>query len=156
MAYKELNQMVKGLLEEHVGGREYFDKLDEKVQDKDIVQRLIGLVEDFFQSYDNCTIVVSGGFGRFFTNSVQGSIIVVNGGLRTGEPVDDLSYLEIAGRELIFVDDSFYSGRTRDIIRDEIKRNGGELIRTFVVYDGSKNKDETVESLYRYYDEVKK
>ena len=67
----------------------------------------------------------------------------------------DLSYLRpiIRGNDFIFVDDSYYSGTTRDIINAELNKYGGKITRTFVVYDGSKEKDDSVFSLYRYYDE---
>ena len=80
-------------------------------------------------------------------------IINVNGGLRTGDLIDNLDYLKsyIKDKKYIFLDDSYYSGKTQRAVRNEIERLGGKLVNTFVIYDGSVNKSEDVKSLYRYY-----
>lgn len=72
-----------------------------------------------------------------------------------GDRIDDLSFLDLEGKRVVFLDDSFYLGRTRDAIRKELERNGASLVGTIVAYDGSKEKDSTVKSLYKYYDNYK-
>lgn len=151
---QKLDSLVKDMLEEHKGGTAFFDHLDEAIQkDETIVNSFIDMIPDDYG------IIGSGKFGRFFLNYFKQqrpaearTIITVNGGLRKQETIDDLSYLDLQHRELIFVDDSFYSGKTRNKVQMEVERNGGLVIATYVLYDGSHEKDETVHSLYRYHD----
>lgn len=154
---KLLNRIILDCIKEHEGGEKFFDRLDEIIRnEKLIVSRLMSLVNDDLLYNDG--IVVSGKFGVAFSNyynncfCVTKELIIVEGGLRKGNKINDLSYLDMVCKNYIFIDDSFYSGRTRNVIKDEIERNGGSLIKTYVVYDGSKTKDSDVKSLYRYYD----
>ena len=110
-------------------------------------------------NYD-VNIIVSGKFGTFFsnwytvnTNWADQMIINVNGGLRTGFSIDNLDYLSeyIRNNKFVFLDDSYYSGKTQRAVKNEIERLGGKLVNTFVIYDGSVNKSDDVKSLYRYY-----
>jgi len=55
-------------------------------------------------------------------------------------------------RDFILLDDSFYSGQTRNLIQAELERHGGRIVHTYVVYDGSRNRDPEVTGMYRYYD----
>lgn len=82
-------------------------------------------------------------------------MICVRGGLRSGNLVDDISYLPLEGKRVVFLDDSYYLGRTRNVIKEELERNGAKLLKTIVAYDGSKVKDKDVVSLFRYYDNYK-
>jgi len=150
----ELDQLVKDMLEQHKGGSVFFDHLDEAIiSNETIVDTFIGTLPE---GYD---IIGSGKFGRFFLNyfgqqnpSEDRMVITVNGGLRKGETIDDLSYLDLQDRSFIFVDDSFYSGKTRNDVKCEIERNGALFVASYVLYDGSNEKDDTVNSLYRYHD----
>lgn len=157
-----IDKIVKECLEQHEGGEKFFDTLDENIRSK--INTIDFLVINFLLNEEFDGIIVSGKFGKVFANYYSNTsypdvekIIMVNGGLRKDQPIDDLSYLSdhIKNKDLIFVDDSFYSGKTRNAVRNEIERLGGKLINTYVVYDGSKEKDETVHSLYRYYDNFK-
>ena len=143
----DLNDLVSDLLRQHNGGEVFFDHLDEALRNSStIMEALIKTLRE-----KTGRIICSGKFGRVFANVAPEPVIVVNGGLRSGEKIDDLSYLDLKGQKFIFVDDSFYLGRTRDRIKDELERQGAHLIHTFVIYDGSKIKDENVTSLYRYH-----
>ena len=156
-----LNNLIKKMLSDHEGGEKFFDNLDENLRDKTFLDILIKFIKETYLSKTNIVInlvVVSGKFGRFFINrlgSTKGNIVIVNGGLRIGEEIDNLSYLDLKGTNAIFIDDSFYSGKTRDIIKKELELRGSSLHETFVIYDGSKEKDDHVHSLYRYYDSYK-
>ncbi len=71
--------------------------------------------------------------------------------------MDDLWYVPRkfehgASRDFVLLDDSFYSGKTRGLIRDELERQGGRLVHTYVIYDGCRGRDPEVTGLYRYYD----
>lgn len=156
-----LDQIVKDCLEQHKEGEKFFDHLDKAIQQKPIVNQLLDLIGD------NKNIIVSGKFGWFLSMYLGINVahkyrnfLVVNGGLRKGEKIKilDLSYQrdeDLNGLEFIFVDDSFYSGKTRDAVKENLNKYNAKLIHTYVVYDGSKKKDETVSSLYRYYDNYK-
>jgi len=152
----ELDKIVKEMLEQHTGGEIFFDHLDKAIQTTPIINQLYDLV---FQYHDDVKIIVSGKFGNFFSNwftatfKTDEMIINVNGGLRTGDLIDNLDYLKsyIKDKKYIFLDDSYYSGKTQRAVRNEIERLGGKLINTFVIYDGSVNKSDDVKSLYRYY-----
>ena len=50
------------------------------------------------------------------------------------------------------LDDSYFSGKTWGMIRTELERHGGRLAHTYVIYDGSRQRDPEVTALYRYYD----
>lgn len=156
-----LDQIVKDCLEQHKEGEIFFDHLDKAIQQKPIVDQLFDIVGE------NKNIIVSGKFGWFLFMYLGINVaykyrnfLVVNGGLRKGEEFKILDYSyqrdeELNGLDFIFIDDSFYSGKTRDVIRNKINKHGANLIYTYVVYDGSKERDNTVSSLYRYYDNYK-
>lgn len=156
---KLIDSLVRDMIEEHEGGEKFFDNLDREVQSPPIVEALISRIPtDQFLDY----IIVSGKFGRFFSSYyssisriVKYKVICVKGGLRAGNKIDDISYLPLKGKRVVFIDDSYYLGRTRDAIRTELERHGATLIKTVVAYDGSKVKDKDVDSLFRYYDNYK-
>jgi len=150
---KKLEKLVIEILKKHPGGEEFFTQLDESLRnDYEIMENFINLIPEG-------NLVVSGKFGIVFCNVYnqikrkKKEILLMNGGLRGGAEVEDISYLNLAGKNFIFVDDSFYSGKTRNKINKELKKNGAKIIQTFVIYDGSKNKDSNVTSLYRYHKE---
>lgn len=154
-----VEKVVEDLLAKHTGGIPFFDSMDETWR---ITRKgwciVADLADHALNEYPDHRIVASGRFGMFLHNAfdsfVQERLLLVTGGLRTTAPMDDLTYIGgwIHDREFVFIDDSFYSGRTRDLIKAEIERHGGTLEQTLVIYDGSKVKDEAVEAMYRYYD----
>jgi len=153
MKNKLLDQIIVDLVAEHQGGEVFFDHLDEIIRNNVSV---LDAVASMIPS--GCTVILSGRFGRIFSNFIRSTIlwdwevISVNGNLRHGEAVDDISYMEFKNKQIVFVDDSFYKGRTRDAIKAAVELNGGTLSHTYVVYDGSKDKDENVTSLYRFFE----
>lgn len=145
-----LNSLVHHCLLRFNGGEGFFHNLDHRLKDRRITDLLIKKV------VGHQDILVSGQFGRFFYpiyKSLFRSIVVVDGGLRDiGKTVSLNKHCElIKGRSFTLVDDSFYSGITRDKIRFEIQRLGGRLEKSFVIYDGALLKDDAVASLFRYY-----
>lgn len=52
-------------------------------------------------------------------------------------------------------DDSFYSGGTKNKIEDFLKKWNSRIIRTYVIYDGSKEKQNDLKYIYRYRDHHK-
>ena len=155
----KINNIVKEMLQKHIGGKEFFDNLDLAVRDKDIVQSLFDEIEKFTGFYQHLYIV-SGEFGRFFANWVEcfgadiDIVYQVNGGLREGNPIQSLEPFkeDINGQDFIIVDDSFYSGKTVETIREHVISLGGSYAGTFVIYDGSHEKRKDIHSLYRYHE----
>jgi hypothetical protein len=150
--YDLLDRIISQCYLKHGGGEAFFEKLDSEVRNKSITDLLLkrGLL-------NHEDIVVSGKFGIFFYSvykSIFRNIIVSNGGLRKAEKEVwlDIACNSIRGRNFAFVDDSFYSGITRGKITGEIRRLGGDIKQSFITYDGSRTKDDSIISLYRYYD----
>jgi hypothetical protein len=164
-----VNQIVEELLNRHVGGVTFFDHLDATWRSPrgwPVVQEFLAralVVPDphgavpFARTFPGAAPVSTGRFGMFLHNAFGIGLLLVTGGLRTTAPMDDLWYVgqkleRGSGQDFILLDDSFYSGQTRGLIRDELQRQGGRLLHTYVIYDGSRERDPDVTALYRYYD----
>jgi hypothetical protein len=152
---RHIDQTVKETLAKYTGGQRFFDALDAHWR----TTKDGGRVVDYFfaevpSEYSLIEYVSTGRFGMYLNNKYILDAMLVTGGLRSGAPMDRLEYVvdNIQGRNFCLLDDSFYSGRTRSMIKAEIERLGGKLVATRVIYDGSKTRDLTVTSLYRYYD----
>lgn len=163
---EKLNNIVDECLRQHEGGEEFFDALDKEIQDTEIVTRLFGLVAEWilWKNYKSIGIMVSGKFGEWFkdvdlsTCNTEFKIVCVEGGLRH-EVCGMKKHLDLSEtvgksgiKKWIFIDDSYYSGKTKEVIRRSLKSVGCKLLHTFVVYDGSPVKSKLVSSLYRYYE----
>lgn len=155
---KKIDSLVELCLKEHTGGEIFFDAIDEKLRNDDTLLKMI--TDKVLNNEVFDFIIVSGNFGNVFKKFIDTNlkeltkkVIVVNGGLRQGEKI--VSFWEeydISMKKIVFIDDSFYLGRTRDKIEEMITKHQGTLINTYVFYDGSKEKEENVHSFYRYYD----
>lgn len=155
---KKIDSLVELCLKEHTGGEIFFDAIDEKLRNDDTLLKMI--TDKVLNNEVFDFIIVSGSFGNVFKKFIDTKlkeltkkVIVVNGGLRKGEKI--VSFWEeydISMKKIVFIDDSFYLGRTRDKIEEMITKHQGTLINTYVFYDGSKEKEENVHSFYRYYD----
>lgn len=149
----KLNNIVEQLIEQFVGGETYFDKLDETLRDP----RNFDIILHLFSTLNCTNVVMSGKFGYHILDLFDRglipvkSLVVVNGGLRRGKvtSVEFRNFQE--GEKYVFVDDSFYKGRTRLKVAKFLKSINCEMTKTMVVYDGSPVKDEKVFSLYRYH-----
>lgn len=150
----KLDEIVKTMLETHEGGEVFFDNLDHAIRiNLPIVDELLNKIPDF----KNKHIIVSGKFGIFFKKYLDlldiapKSLTVVRGGLRKGKKIIELNENTPSNSELIFIDDSFYSGTTRKRIEEKLNTINSTIKLTYVVYDGSIVKSNNVKSLYRYY-----
>lgn len=150
---KKLNNIVDELIDKFVGGETYFDNLDEVLRQKenfDIVQKLFSPLKD-------SNVIVSGKFGHYILELFEkgliplNSIIVVNGSLREGN-IKEVSLRNFQDNsKYVFVDDSFYKGRTMEKVEEFLNSINCKLLETIVVYDGSIEKKENVYSMYRYH-----
>ena len=150
-----LDDIVEDLIKEHDGGENFFEALDDSIRDKEYIDQLYDMFlkdceeENADPSY--YAIVVSGKFGIYFQKEYPGlNAILVNGGLRHDDIMDLTPFADdINGRVFVFLDDSFYNGRTAKKIGLGLIDHGGRLERVYVVYNGSKNRN--IRSLYSYY-----
>lgn len=161
-----MNERIESLVNEclikHEGGENFFDAIDEKLRNDNSLINM--MLEKIMINEEFDYIIVSGQFGEVFKSfceknldlSFTNKIIVINGGLRHGNNIISFwNNYDINNKKLIFIDDSFYLGRTRNVIKNSIEEHNGNLKRTYVFYDGSKTKDDNVISFYRYYDNYK-
>lgn len=150
----KLFETVNELLEKYIGGQIFFTELDKAVKfDK---QMLIELVKAVDKKYclDTIFTIASGEMALALHNFDVDVDFIVPGGLRYDPSKINLEPWANIIREanFVFMDDSYFSGRTALVIRKEIERLGGTFLGSYVIYDGSKSKEEDVDSLYRYYD----
>lgn len=156
---KEMESIVNECLMQHEGGEKFFDAIDEKLRNDNLLISM--MINKVLESEDFDFIITSGKFGQVFkeycekymSNNFNQKVIAVNGSLRKDNEVIDYSNeYDVSNKRVVFIDDSYYLGRTKDKIKRSIENNNGTLVSTFVFYDGSKIKDENVHSFYRYYD----
>ena len=145
-----LDNLVNNCLLRFNGGEPFFNNLDQRLKDR----RITDLMMKKVPQHEN--IVVSGQFGKFFYpiyKTLFRSILLVDGGLRDAGKTVCLNQRRdfIKGKTFTLLDDSFYSGTTRDKIRFEIEQLGGRLEQSFVIYDGALHRDDAVVSLFRYH-----
>lgn len=161
---KSLNNKIIELLKEHKeGGEKFFNALDLLIRsDYDIMKILIECIKNFYSDttyLNNTGVVLSGKFGYTFYNNYKDflnntfkEVLITNGGIRTGSEVY-LGVNSLKCKEYIFIDDSYYSGKTKKAIEYALKDiySEAKIYETFVVYDGCKTKNNDVISLFRYY-----
>lgn len=145
---KILDDIIKKLLKKYIEGQDYFTALDKSIQYKIIADKLFSIITA------NNIIIVSGGYGNFIKkNYPEKNLLTLEGGLRHFNAINLEHIVEkIRKKDFIFIDDSYYLGRTRNVIRAEIERLGGNFKHAYVIYDGSKYKDKEITSLFRYHD----
>lgn len=154
-----LYDIVGECLMQHEGGEKFFDALDERIRSSDVLMRAIISKAIFNDKVPFDAIVVSGKFGIAFSDLCSTEyptfiVMKVRGSLRGDDILTVNDYVEyhLKNRKVIFIDDSFYSGKTRNKIEKALNNMNSSLEATYVIYDGSKVKDDSVYSLYRYYD----
>lgn len=157
----KLNEKIIEILKQHPEGEPFFDALDAMIRgDLDILGTFMNFVESKLEDTQNCTLILTGQFGNAII-SLFGSelfekfadVILVNGGIRAGEkPV--IFRQNLKATKCIMLDDSYYSGKTRDDIETALRtiNTNACILYTFVIYDGSKNRRANVFSMFRYYD----
>lgn len=165
---KDLEYMMKPIvnecLDKYKGGEGYFNELDGMIKNNETLMVLFLLYAVRDSGIYN--VILSGEIGlRYMQLQLQNKIpnyinlMIVNGGLRKGNEItggimsnyevipENLDYMDV-----IFIDDSFYSGRTANKITEFVESRCGTVIGNYVFYDGSKEKYGDVKSIYRYYD----
>ena len=153
-----LNEKIAEILRQHPEGEPFFDALDAMIRgDQDILEAFMNFVNNKTEGR-RFGVVLSGNFGNAIFSAYGLSlyqnfsdVILVSGGLRKGEiPVIFKEKLETT--DYIFLDDSFYSGTTRNSIASALGSLNGRIVKTFVIYDGAKIRQKDVFSMFRYFD----
>lgn len=145
----DVQQIVNDCIEKYTGGKKFFDHLDDAVKhDKSLLIALLDLTATY---YPRKKLIASGEIGLCLHNFGFQVDVLVNGHLRSGEPIIDISEFVKQGEEYVLIDDSYYSGRTSFAIQHALEAIGCSLVGTCVIYDGHKEKLDNVHSLYRYY-----
>lgn len=154
MKYK-IFDTVNTLLEQYVGGQIFFTELDKAVKfDVEVLQSLHEKMKEVFGKDHGLLTIASGEIGLSMHNLGISVDFLVPGGLRHDPSKINLTPFKhhIEGNYFVFLDDSYFSGKTAMVVKEEIEKLGGFFVGTLVAYDGSKTKDKDVWSLYRYYD----
>ena len=160
----KLNYKIAEILKQHEGGEEFFDALDAMVRgDMDILNTFLNFAYSEIGDTGEYSLILSGQFG----NALMGiygaklfedfsSVILVEGGLRSGK-TPTIFRQTFVNTKFIMFDDSFYSGTTKDAIERALKMidSQARIVKTFVIYDGSKVKKNNIFSMFRYYDHYK-
>lgn len=146
-------ETVNRLLEQYIGGQIFFTELDKAVKfDSHILKQLVTKIEEAYDEY--VLTIASGEIGLAMHNLGVPVDFLVPGGLRHDPSKINLAPFadRIKGHKFVFIDDSYFSGRTALVVKEEIERLGGIFIGSLIAYDGAREKDPSVDSLYRYYD----
>lgn len=156
----KIDKIVSELLLKYKGGKEFFDALDDKIKDISLNKKIIN---ELVKGKSNSHIISSGEFGDLLYKLWKKgefkckSMVVVNGKILTGDlPVYNWYPKEevLENKEYVFIDDSYFSGKTANKINEFLKKKNSKIKYVQVVYDGSKKKNKGVKSFYRYYDNV--
>jgi hypothetical protein len=165
----KMKSIVDDLLNKEMGGRNYFDKIDNSIK----LPKNLDMIQDVFdyirKNNKNFNLILTGGFGDWILSmikkgkiSVPNNLVLVNGNIRgrnnklnkltTGDSVDIIyKKNEIDNQEFVLFDDSYYSGSTKNAIDKFLKKYNSYIKQTYVLYDGNDDLDKTRKSLYRYY-----
>ncbi len=149
---------IGDLLKREVGGRPFFNSLDKLIkEDPDVLREIT-------KDLENEYLVASGDFGDNLFNLWENKgikckgVLVFNGKIVTKKKGINYYYPEdfdIDNKEFIFVDDSYFSGRTfREVEKYLSEEHKSSIKEIRVGYDGSKEKDPKIKSLYRYYENI--
>ena len=123
-------------------------------KDEDVIKEIV-------KGLENEYLVSSGDFGDNLFNLWEGGLIkclgilVFNGKIVTKKKGINYYYPEnfdIDGKKFVFVDDSYFSGKTmREIEKYLMEEHKSSITEIRVGYDGSKEINSKIKSLYRYY-----
>ena len=116
------NDKIIEILKQHPeGGETFFNALDLMLRsDFDILAELKELIRKNITNLKNVNIILSGHFGIALINndnfwlSQFKNFYLIQGGLRGNDEGEFLKDYKTDSSENIFVDDSFYSGTTRN------------------------------------------
>lgn len=131
------------------GGEKFFNLMDEF-----ILKNFSLFTTELLRHVQNKqTVVLTGQFGLHLKSQIDfESFILFNGGIRKGAKLEIIACSNTVYPNYVFIDDSYYSGRTCKTIDTFLNTQGLNLDKILVVYDGSILKQKNVISLFRYHD----
>lgn len=151
----KIDNIVKNLLDEYNGGKPFFNALDLEI--KKNPDMILELVKDL----SNDWIASSGGFGDLVYEMYEKGeikckgIVIFNGKMCTKNKGVSCWYphdVDLDNKEFTYIDDSLFSGKTYQNIDNYLKQeHSSKISKISVVYDGSKELNPIVKSLFRYY-----
>lgn len=146
-------EKVEKCLKTHVGGESYFTELDAEIKaDKDLMKIYL---HHIVIETKTTNFVMSGEIGKYYADLFSTgdiNLFLLPGGLRHGKEIPyDIGRI-YEGMEFVFVDDSYYSGKTLNAVKKYMESTGAKIIANYVFYDGSRENKDNVRSIYRYYD----
>jgi len=143
-----INNIIDSVLLKYKEGQDFFSNLDLSFRNKKVYDILLASCPAKYK------IIVSGSFGKKLYNIYPHRVdLLLPGNLRHIGKYDLIKKRKlIKNQDYIFLDDSYYSGRTVNVVRKALEEQQGNLVKTYVIYDGKKNKDKDIEYFYRYFD----
>lgn len=168
--HQKMKDIVDNTLKVAPGGEDFFDRIDANLKmpkNLDIIKSVFDNIHK--DSKSNFNLILSGKFGDWIlslikkgTLKVPGNVVLTNGELRNkyidgkiikGKNVNIIhTKQDLSDQKFILFDDSFYSGSTKNAIRDYLKKYNSDIYKTYVLYDGNYQTDPNRKNLYRYYD----
>ena len=143
-----INNQIEGVLDKYKEGQDFFTNLDFSFRNKKSISIMLEAIPKKYK------IITSGSFGKTITKLYPEKVsILMPGNLRHMSSYSLEALRErIKNQDYIFLDDSYYSGRTVNVVRHALESQRGNLVKTYVMYDGKKTKDKDIEYFYRYFE----
>lgn len=152
----KLNSIIKDIKSKYVGGKPFFDALDDSIKSITNQDMILALL----RGNTNEWISTSGEFGdvvyklwkegKFKCKGLvvfNGKMLTNREGVKDWHPVD----FDLDDKEFIYIDDSYFSGSTSRKINEFLNEHNSKIKSVSVIYDGSKEKNKSVKSFFRYY-----
>ena len=175
-----MNPIVEKCLDKYGGGESYFTEIDAMIKSNPVL--MSEYIQYITEKENIYNVIFSGEIGlKYFAMQLKQQIpsdinlFLLPGGLRPSQGnnvtvflskifITYLSlllslnsiinlYFTFKSSKFIFLDDSYYSGKTLNAVSEFVKKGGGVIEKSYVFYDGSPVKT-NVQSLYRYYDNL--
>ena len=151
-------------MDKYGGGESYFTEIDAMIKSNPVL--MSEYIQYITEKENIYNVILSGEIGlKYFAmqlkHQISGDInlFLLPGGLRLNPSklfeVDNnaLKVQTVLPSKYIFLDDSYYSGKTLNAVSEFVKKGGGVIEKSYVFYDGSPVKT-NAQSLYRYYDNL--
>ncbi len=152
-----MRSIVDELTIKYRKGRPFFDALDDIIKNdsnRDIILELV-------KNCENEWVASSGEFGKIIYDLYLDGIfkckgvVIFNGKMLTNK-IDVESWIpsdfDMDNKQFIYVDDSYFSGSTVKKIERFLDKHNSSIKLVNVMYDGSEEKLDFINSFYRYWD----
>ena len=151
-----IEQLVFECIKEHKGGEKFFDALDKQIVETSELYSLLLQKSKQILPNNSTTFITSGKFGKVYGEWLIENgfnCVILEGSLRFNDIENIQQYKDKINHKLcVFIDDSYFAGRTYNKVRKMVSDLNGCTMGCIVAYDGSKEYHSDVLSLFRYYD----